>query len=105
MTEPRPRLTRRRRRARDAWHALALAGIAIGVAAAAVIGLSDDEQPTSKYVVEQLPAQPAAKADGEAGELARCRSVTDVEDGACQRLWEERRQRFLGHPDTSAEGQ
>jgi conjugative transfer region protein TrbK len=89
---------------RAAWQALGLAAVAVGLAAAALLASRDEEDPVSKYVVEQVPAEAAPKPDGEAGELARCRSVTDVEDGACQLLWEERRRRFLGTPGTTAEG-
>lgn len=98
MTEEQEQSHRRQTLVMPGWRAMAIGGIAAGLAIVALVALRDPAPSSARFVVtNQQDATSSATTDPLMAELLRCRSLpAGSDDAGCRTAWEVNRRRFLG---------
>jgi conjugative transfer region protein TrbK len=98
MIEEQKQSHRRQTLVMPGWRAMAIGGIAAGLAIAALVALQDRAPPSARFVVtDQQDATTSAATDPLMAELLRCRSLpAGSDDAGCRAAWEVNRRRFMG---------
>ena len=91
-----------RRLPRLGWRSVAIAATMATAGVVALVAISDQALPASRYAVGDGPDTAApADVDPLRIELARCRTLpADTVDARCQAAWEVNRRRFMGESRT-----